>query len=81
MIEFLALNYESTYDFLLNSYIIWELNNLLKDKLVCSLFGRFSNLKMINFWIQTENKYKNVESQRNKLFIKPTIHFVLTKTI
>jgi hypothetical protein len=69
MSEFLALHYESKYDFLLHLYIFDVVTDYKK-----TLFGRFLNSKKYKILRTYRNKHLNIESKRNKHFIKLIIH-------
>jgi hypothetical protein len=69
MSEFLALHYESKYDFLLHLYIFISVTGYKRIP-----FGRFLNSKKYQILITYRKKHLNIESKRNKHFIKPIIH-------
>ena len=69
MSEFLALHYGSKYDFLLHLCIFVNVTGYER-----TLFGRFINSKKYQILRTYRNKYLNIESKRNKHFIKPIIH-------
>jgi hypothetical protein len=69
MNEFLALHFESKYDFLLHLCIFVSVTCYKRTP-----FGRFLNSKKYQILITYINKYLNIEFKRNKHFIKPIIH-------
>jgi hypothetical protein len=77
MSEFLALHYESKYDFLLHLYIFDVVSLVTGYKR--TLFGRFLNSKNYKILRTYRNKHLNIESKRNKHFIKLIIHKEILK--
>jgi hypothetical protein len=69
MSEFLALHYESKYDFLLHLCIFDAVTGYKRTP-----FGRFLNSKKYQILRTYRNKHLNIESKRNKHFIKLIIH-------
>jgi hypothetical protein len=69
MSELLALHYESKYDFLLNLCIFDGVTGYKGTP-----FGRFLNFKKYEILRTYRNKNLNIESKRNKHFIKLVIH-------
>jgi hypothetical protein len=69
MNEFLALHYESKYDFLLHLCIFDVVTGYKR-----LLFGRFLNSIKFKILRTYRNKHLNIESRRNKHFIKLIIH-------
>jgi hypothetical protein len=69
MNEFLALHYESKYDFLLHLCIFDVVTSYKRTPL-----GRFLNSKKYKILRTYRNKYLNIESKRNKHFMKLIIH-------
>jgi hypothetical protein len=69
MNEFSALHYESKYNFLLHLYIFDPVTGYKKTP-----FGRFLNSKKYKILRIYRNKHLNIESKRNKHFIKLIIH-------
>jgi hypothetical protein len=69
MNEFLALHYESKYDFLLHLCIFDVVTGYKRF-----LFGRFINSRKYKILRTYRNKHLNIESKMNKHFIKLIIH-------
>jgi hypothetical protein len=69
MSEFLALHYESKYDFLLHLYILVSVTGYKRTP-----FGRFLISKKYQILRTYRKKNLNIEYKRNKHFIKPIIH-------
>jgi hypothetical protein len=69
MSEFLVLHYESKYDFLLHLCIFDVVTGYKRLP-----FGRFLNSKKYKILRTYRNKHLNIESKRNKHFIKLIIH-------
>jgi hypothetical protein len=69
MSEFLALHYESKYDFLLHLCIFDAMTSYKRTP-----FGRFLNSKKYKILGTYKNKHLNIEFKRNKHFIKLIIH-------
>jgi hypothetical protein len=69
MSELLALHYESKYDFLLHLCIF---DVVIGYKRIP--FGRFLNSKKYKILRLYKNKNLNIESKKNKHFIKLIIH-------
>jgi hypothetical protein len=69
MSEFLALHYESKFNFLLQLICIFV--SVIGYKR--TPFGRFLNCKKYQNLRTYRNKYLNIESKTNKHFIKPII--------
>jgi hypothetical protein len=69
MNEFLALHYESKYDFLLYLYIF---DVVISYKRLP--FSRFLNSRKYKILRTYRNKHLNIESKRNMHFIKLIIH-------
>jgi hypothetical protein len=69
MNEFLALHYKSKYDFLPHLGIFDVVTGYKRTP-----FGRFLNSKKYKILIIYRNKNLNIESKRNKHFIKLIIH-------
>jgi hypothetical protein len=74
MSEFLALQYKSKYDFLLHLYIFVSVASYKRTP-----FGRFLNSKKYQILRTCRKKHLNIESKRNKHFIKPIIHKEILK--
>jgi hypothetical protein len=69
MSEFLALYYESKYDFLLHLCTFDVVTGYKRTP-----FGRFLNSKKNKILRTYRNKHLNIESKRNKHFIKLIIY-------
>jgi hypothetical protein len=69
MNEFLALHYESKYDFLLHLCIFDVVTGYKRLP-----FGRILNSRKYKILRTYRNKHLNIESKRNKQFIKLIIH-------
>jgi hypothetical protein len=69
MSEFLALHYESKYDFLLHLYIFDVVTGYKRTP-----FGRLFNSKKYTILKTYRNKHLNIEPKRNRHFIKLIIH-------
>jgi hypothetical protein len=69
MSEFLVLHYESKYNFLLHLCIFDAVTSYKRTP-----FGKFLNFKKCKILRTYRNKHLNIESKRNKHFIKLIIH-------
>jgi hypothetical protein len=69
MREFLALHYESKYDLLLHLYVFDVVTGYERTR-----FGRFLNFKKYKILRTYRNEHLNIESKRNKYFIKLIIY-------
>jgi hypothetical protein len=75
MSEFLALHYKSKYDFLLHLCIFDAVTGYKRTPV-----GRFLNSIKYKNLKTYRNKYLNIESKRNKHFIKLIIHKEVLKS-
>jgi hypothetical protein len=69
MSELLAIHYDNKYDFLLHLYIFVSVIGYERTP-----FGRFHNSKKYRILRTYRKKHLNIESKRNKHFIKPIIY-------